>query len=86
MFTAKDARANVATYKENLDKSWETKAQAWVDEAVVVIQNASTNGRTACRVSCKNMSSEVREKICRILTDADFDITFETGDFYRISW
>ena len=50
MFTAKDARANVATYKENLDKSWETKAQAWVDEAVVVIKDASSNGQTACRV------------------------------------
>jgi hypothetical protein len=86
MFTAKDARANVATYKENLDKSWETKAQAWVDEAVVVIKDASANGQTACRVSCKNVSSEVRMKACRILTDVGYGIVFETGDFYRISW
>ena len=86
MFTAKDARANVATYKENLDKSWETKAQAWVDEAVEVIKDASTNGQTACRVSCKNVSSEVRVRACRILTDVGYGIVFETGDFYRISW
>jgi hypothetical protein len=86
MFSAKDARANVQAYKEGLEKSWQTKAEIWVEDVLKNVENASGNGATTYRATCKNLSCEVRQRACKILNDLGFTTSFESGEYYRITW
>jgi hypothetical protein len=86
MFSAKDARANVQAYKEGLEKSWQTKAETWVEEVLKDVENASGNGATTYRASCKGLCSEARMRACKILNDLGYATSFESGEFYRITW
>lgn len=86
MFSANDARANVKAYREGLEKEWMTKAEAWVEEVLKDVENASGNGATTYKASCKGLSYEVRQRASKILNDLGFATSFETGEFYRITW
>lgn len=86
MFSANDARANVVAYREGLEKSWQTKAEAWVEEVLKNIDEVSKEGATTYRATCKNLSCEVRQRACKILNDLGFTTSFESGEYYRITW
>lgn len=86
MFSAKDARANVAAYREGLEKEWMTKAETWVEDVLKDVENASGNGATTYKASCKGLSSEVRVRACKVLNDLGFATSFESGEVYRITW
>lgn len=86
MFSANDARANVAAYRENLAKSWQTEAETWVEEVSKSIDEVSKEGAVTYRATCANLCSEVRVRACKILNDLGFTTSFENGEFYRITW
>ena len=86
MFSANDARANVAAYREGLVRDWQTKAEAWVKETLKNIDEVSRGGATTYRATCKNLCSEARVRACKILNDLGFTTSFESGEYYRITW
>ena len=77
MFTANDARKNVANYVESVRAEKEAAATAWVENtALEIIKKESENGSTLCRVPCGAFCGERLMMAEKMLTELGFSVSY----------